>query len=502
MARIEDIELAFDDIIDTPLKRRRQVDELSQQIRNRYDQSGHPFSVLAGGIAGSIPGITENFRRGARDMGGRAFQTQGEGLAEQLRGIDTSTIPGQNQVLTMVSQVDPGRAQALKQMFDQKNIEADQREFEAQKFQFQKDQFTEDKRASEVEEGLDVREMEYKEGVLDQKVAEYLAEKGSAENRPNFYQRMAAEFADNSEIQSVFQGAAATNAPSADVNTMLSALSTNRKKQDTERFVNHLMVEGKLTRVQAENMNLMIEQKLFEPTVQADGTVIMPNMVNILARQAGNTDLTEEDMVMTIPPAAYEVTNYDIAEERTLYAQHEFVPGLRNWFQREGQKLYGQVEPGWIDLRRQEAQNTVNTIMTGLRAAARYEIGAARLSTSLVEMIDREIGLESKAFDNPDLYLTKLRTQHHRMKRERLRIEGIPTSSPAGREQQIDILSRLDKAIQEIGLDDKIIAPSELSVETVQLATEDELRESIAAMPDDAYTALSQDIKDALERRL
>tara|TARA_R110000824_G_scaffold201223_2_gene385251 strand:+ start:119 stop:1627 length:1509 start_codon:yes stop_codon:yes gene_type:complete len=502
MVDFRDISLAFDDIIDTPAKRRRQVEEASQQIRNRYDQSGHPFSVLAGGIAGSIPGITENFRRGARDMGGRAFQTQGEGLAEQLRGIDTSKVSGQNQVLAIIDQVDPGRAQALKQMFDQKNIEAEKREFEAQKFQFQKDQFTEDKRAAGVEEGLDVREMEYKEGVLDQQTTEWLSERGSAENRPNFYQRMAQEFADNPEMQSVFRGAAATNAPSADVNTILSALSTNGKKQDKERFVNQLMVQGNMTRVQAQNMNAMIEQNLFEPTVQADGTVIMPNMINIMARQSGNTDLTEEDMVLTISPAAYEVTNYDIAEEKTLYALHEFIPGLGNWLVREGQKIYGQMEPGWIDLRRQQAQNTVNTIMTGLRAAAREEMGAARLSTALVDLIDGEIGLGSKAIDVPELYLTKLRTQHHRLKRERLRIEGMPTSTPQGREQQIDILSRIDKAIQEIGIDDKIIAPSELSVETVQLATEDDLRESIAAMPDDAYTALSQDIKDALERRL
>ena len=78
----------------------------------------------------------------------------------------------------------------------------------------------------------------------------------------------------------------------------------------------------------------------------------------------------------------------------------------------------------------------------------------------------------------------------------------MPTSSPQGREQQIDILSRIDKAIQEIGLEDKIIAPSELSVETVRLASEDDLRESIAAMPDDAYAALSQDIKDAFQDRL
>ena len=502
MTQLNDISLAFDDIIDTPAKRRRQVEEASQQLRQRYAQSQLPFSLLGAGIAGSIPGITENLRRGLRDVGGTAFKTQGENIAEQLRGIDTSTVAGQNQVLAIISQVDPGRAEALKQMFDQKNIEAEQRRFAADQFQFQKDQFTEEKRAAGVKEGLETRELEYKEDVLDQQVTEWLAEQGNVENRPNFYQRMAAEFGDNPEIQSTFQAAAVTNPQSSDINTVLSALSTNNKAQDKERFINQLMVEGKMTRVQAQNMNAMIEQGLFEPTVQADGTVIMPNMINIMARQSGNTELTEDDMVLTIPPTVYQPANYNIAEERTLYALHEFVPGLRNWFQREGQKIYGQVEPGWLDLRRQEAQNTVNTIMTGLRAAAREEMGAARLSTRLVDIIDSEIGLGSRAIDQPDLYLTKLRTQHHRLKRERQRIEGLPTSTPQGREQQTDLLSRIDRVIQEIGLEDKIIAPSELSVETVRLASEDDLRESLAAMPDDAYAALSQDIKDALQDRI
>lgn len=494
MTTLREISTAFDDILDTPISRRRQVDQAADEIRQRYAQADRPFSLLAGGIAGSIPGITENLRRTLVGMGGTGFKTQGENLADRLRGIDTSTEAGQRQVVQIVAQVDPGRAEALKQFFDQKNIEAERRDFDRQKFEFEKSRI-------EKEQDLDARRLTLEEEELDQQVQEFLADQGNVENRPNFYQRMAEEFGDNPEIQSVFRAAAVTNPQSSDINTVLSALSTNNKRQDKERFINQLMVEGNMTRVQAQNMNAMIEQGLFEPTVQADGTVIMPNMINIMARQTGNAELTEDDMVLTIPPKVYEPANYNIAEEKTLYALHEFVPGLRNWFQREGQKIYGQVEPGFIDLRRQEAQNTVNTIMTGLRAAAREEMGAARLSTRLVEIIDSEIGLGSAVLDQPDLYLTKLRTQHHRLKRERQRIEGLPTSTPEGRERQTDLLSRIDRVIQEIGLEDKIIAPSELSVETVRLASEDDLRESLAAMPDDAYAALSQDIKDALNSR-
>ncbi len=46
MTQLNDISLAFDDIIDTPAKRRRQVEEASQQLRQRYAQSQLPFSLL------------------------------------------------------------------------------------------------------------------------------------------------------------------------------------------------------------------------------------------------------------------------------------------------------------------------------------------------------------------------------------------------------------------------------------------------------------------------
>ena len=128
MVDFRDISLAFDDIIDTPAKRRRQVDEASQQIRSRYDQSGHPFALLAGGIAGSIPGITENIRISGRDMGIRGFQTQGENLADQLRGINTNNTAGQDRQAELVMGADPATGALLQQYYIQQRAEEEERQ--------------------------------------------------------------------------------------------------------------------------------------------------------------------------------------------------------------------------------------------------------------------------------------------------------------------------------------------------------------------------------------
>ena len=122
MVDFSDISLAFDDIIDTPAKRRRQVDAASQQIRGRYDQSRHPFAFLAGGIAGSIPGITENVRRAGRDMGGRAFQTPGEAMGQQLQGLNPNNPQDRDAILRTVSQSNPAGAAQLESVWREQDM--------------------------------------------------------------------------------------------------------------------------------------------------------------------------------------------------------------------------------------------------------------------------------------------------------------------------------------------------------------------------------------------
>jgi hypothetical protein len=95
MARFEDISIAFDDIIDTPLSRRRKVEQASADAELRMLRAGGPFAALASGIAGSLPGITENIRTTARDAGLSAFETPGEQLAGQLAQLDTTNYSGE-----------------------------------------------------------------------------------------------------------------------------------------------------------------------------------------------------------------------------------------------------------------------------------------------------------------------------------------------------------------------------------------------------------------------
>jgi hypothetical protein len=122
MVDFSDISLAFDDIIDTPAKRRRQVEEASQNIRGRYDQSGHPFALLGGGIAGSIPGITENVRRAGRDMGVRAFQTPGEAMGQQLQGLNPNNPQDRDAILRTVSQSNPAGAAQLESVWREQDM--------------------------------------------------------------------------------------------------------------------------------------------------------------------------------------------------------------------------------------------------------------------------------------------------------------------------------------------------------------------------------------------
>jgi len=116
MAELTDISLLFEDIIDTPAKRRREVEQASMLAAQQM-KSTRPFSLLAQGIASGIPGQTEAIRQTAKSFGMDAFKTPGERLADQLRGVNTQTRAGQQEAIRMVRQVDPGKAYALQDAY-------------------------------------------------------------------------------------------------------------------------------------------------------------------------------------------------------------------------------------------------------------------------------------------------------------------------------------------------------------------------------------------------
>ena len=122
MARFEDISLAFDDIIDTPLSRRRKVEQASQAAQLRMLNAGGPFAALASGIAGSLPGITENIRTTGRDAGLSAFETPGERLAQNLSGLDLTTQKGRDDAVRLVSQANPAAGVGLENLYAEREL--------------------------------------------------------------------------------------------------------------------------------------------------------------------------------------------------------------------------------------------------------------------------------------------------------------------------------------------------------------------------------------------
>ena len=492
MVDFSDISLAFDDIIDTPAKRRRQVDAASQQIRGRYDQSGHPFALLAGGIAGSIPGITENVRRAGRDMGGRAFQTQGENLADQLRGIDTSTIPGQNQALAIVAQADPGQAQALKQMFDQRNIEAEQRAFQQTKFEFEQEQFEEQKRAALVNEVIDAGRADTSLLTLNQRVAEFNAEVMEGEGLAAFNLGVAAQFAPtladgtanpqaDPQWAALYSSGAANNIPHAAIAQAIDAISGNRTEVHRELQVQAISNDTGMTLEAAENLLFQMDNGIIEVDISDDGQVTVVDIAQQLANaESGDTNTPA---VTRLSPGVYERVEYGFDE--TLYSMAPYIPGVGNKIKTLWNKTGAQLDDTWFVERQATAEALVNDVTLELYAATRESLGSGRMSNFLIELIENSIGIKGKTWDSKRNYRTVLRMNSERLRTMGLQIRGELEQgvyTDAGRRSDAQTqLSAIEKAIQKFGVP-KIIAKSEFTPELISVSSEEALKSSIAAM--------------------
>lgn len=127
MLNIEDI---FREIIDTPATRARDVEEAGQRAANAFafqrQRGGQTFgyggSTLAGQIASDIPRNTENLRKTLIGLGASGLQTQGESLADELRGLDLTAPEGQQAAIQRVMQVDPAAGAALEDAYANREL--------------------------------------------------------------------------------------------------------------------------------------------------------------------------------------------------------------------------------------------------------------------------------------------------------------------------------------------------------------------------------------------
>lgn len=133
---LTDIQELFADIIDTPAKRRREVEEAGARaadlFANQRQRGGNTFgfggSTLSAAIAQGIPQNTENVRRSLIGMGAEGLQTQGESLADQLRNMDLTDPAQQELAIQHVMQVDPGAGAALEDAYVRRDLERQQTE--------------------------------------------------------------------------------------------------------------------------------------------------------------------------------------------------------------------------------------------------------------------------------------------------------------------------------------------------------------------------------------
>ena len=495
MVALRDISQEFDWIIDTPEKRRRQVDEASEALRQRYSQSRRPFSLLGGGIAGSIPGITENIRRGLVGAGGQSFRTPGENIAEQLRRIDTSTEAGQRQAVQIVAQIDPGRAEALKQYFDQKSIDAERRAFDREKFAFEKERFEEQKRAALVDEKLTADQ-------LIQRVAEFNADSVKGEGLEQYYRGVAANFAPgtpkaNPQLFALYQSAAVNNIPHAAVAQTIDAISGNRS--DIER---ELQIQA-ITFEEAENLLFQLDNGIIVPEISEDGQVTIANIPAAIAQAQRGEGNGATLPVARLSPGVYE--NVDYGFQDTLYSLAPYIPGVINKTIQLFNRVAPQMDPSLFAQRQSVATALVNNVSLDLYAAVRQSLGAGRLSNQMIQLIENSIGIKGEFFDSEQNYRSVLRMNSERLRslavQLRSELEQGVFSDPGRRSDAQQQLSALNKAIQQFGVPE-IIAASEFTPELIDITDSGILRESIAAMGPERFSAILGEENSALRRAI
>ena len=128
-----DIERIFRDVIDTPESRRLEVEAAGERARQAFAfqrQRGGPTfgyggSTLAGQIASQIPQNTESLRNTLVGLGVDSMKTQGENLADQLRGLDLTDPEAQKIAIQRVMAVDPASGAALEDAYVAREINRD-----------------------------------------------------------------------------------------------------------------------------------------------------------------------------------------------------------------------------------------------------------------------------------------------------------------------------------------------------------------------------------------
>ncbi len=512
MARFQDISLAFDDIIETPLSRRRKVEEASLLAQQRMAQVGGPFAALAGGIAGSLPGITENIRTTARDAGLSAFQLPGEKLADQLKNINTNTEAGQRQAVALIERIDPGRAEMLREHYREKNAAIAEAELKERIFNFEQQQARNDLAQKAIENRQEQQIIALRTAELAEDVKQNGIENLEDTSMGLAYQTLHDTIAGQNpnDPNLPILKIAADNAGAVDQQTLgrfLDVADTSRGLADTQRNIRTLMANNPdMTEDVAKVIVQRVNDKELTVVPTEDGRIAI---VDVLQAAADAQTGAESPGVLTYLNAPEFTLPSYVGE--TLYSQRAHLTGVGNSMQRGLASTVGQVPlPGVSEMinyfseAEVAAKQAANNWMFDLIGAARDEIGS-RLTNQMITLIQEDLGLAGKLLESVEQWETKARIVDNNLRNSSIAIQN---TLDTGAYDQKDLtmlnqqLQAIDKAVQGLGFP-SILSDNELRNPQIMETTRPEaIQRTLQGMTTDQIDALPQEIRDIIESKM
>jgi len=512
MARFEDISLAFDDIIETPLSRRKQVEEASRLAQSRVMAGGGPFATLASGIAGSIPGLTENIRTTARDAGLSSFQRPGEKLADQLRNINTNTEAGQRQAVALVAQVDPGRAEMLSEHYREKNAAIAEADLKKRIFDFEQQQAQADAAQQAIENTQEQQLIALRAAELAEEVRQNGIENLENTNMALAYQTLHDEIAaqNPSDPNLPILKIAADNAGAVDQQTLgrfLDVADTSRGLADTQRNITTLIANNPgMTEDAAKVIVERVNAKELTVVPTPDGRIAI---VDVLQAAADSQTGNESPGVLTYLNAPEFTLPSYVGD--TLYSQRAHLTGVGNAAQRGLAATVGQVPiPGvpeminYFSEAEVAAKQAANNWMFDLIGAARDEIGS-RLTNQMITLIQKDLGLGGQLLESVDQWETKARVVDNNLRNSSIAIQNT-LDTGAYDQKDLTMLNQqkqaIDKAVQGLGFP-SILSASELRNPQIMETTRPEaIQRTLQGMTSGEIDALPENIREIIESKM
>ena len=281
----------------------------------------------------------------------------------------------------------------------------------------------------------------------------------------------------------------------------IDAISSNRSDVERELQIQAIANDQNMSEEAAENLLFQMDNGLIEVDISDDGQVTIVDIAQTMADAESGEGKGEA--VRRLTPGIYKPIDYGFQD--TLYGMANVIPGVINKTKQIFNRIAPQIDPSLFTQRQSVAEALVNNVSLDLYAAVRESLGAGRLSNQMIQLIENSIGIQGKFFDSEQNYRSVLRMNSERLRslavQLRSELEQGVFSDPGRRSDAQQQLSALNKAIQQFGVPE-IIAASEFTPELIDITDSGILRESIAAMGPERFSAILGEENSALRRAI